>query len=154
MSSSQVFKSTLQAAEASLASAIAAHSHDPEQLLAILGDLKNHLTALGSLPSPVWNVVSDETMPERGIRVIAAEDSYVIGDCYYGSGGIVLKHTDDPGYMEEKRVVCWRYTRTEQPVPASMLPTYWQALPDVPVKPRGPFEFAHPLTPNAGSTPT
>lgn len=86
----------------------------------------------------VYHLVS-EVPPPSSIRVIAADDYYVIGDCYFGPASITIGLTGIPGYVEGQRNACWRHTKTEEPLESP--PKYWRELPDTPLQQPGPFDF-------------
>lgn len=73
-----------------------------------------------------------ETMTQEQIRVIGATKNIVVGDIYYGQGGIRFGDMLNPGYIEERQEKKWRYTQGDNAVSAHMQPTHWMPLPDLP----------------------
>jgi hypothetical protein len=80
----------------------------------------------------------DVKMPEKRIRVIAAQDKFVIGDCFFGRGDITIGMVDSEGYLEAQAVECWRYTHGGDPVKEHLQPTKWMDLPDADVNSAAP----------------
>lgn len=88
----------------------------------------------GALPAEWRDVAIDPPVPR--IRVILAEGDFVIGDCFFGAGSVKAGLASNPDYVAERAFPCWRYTETENALPAHYKPSKWQPL---------------PLPPNAGS---
>lgn len=68
-------------------------------------------------------------MPDHRIRVIAAHYEHTLGDCFFGSAGVMIGHCGIPGYQEERGIECWRYTNDGNAVPPHLQPTQWMELP-------------------------
>lgn len=76
----------------------------------------------------VWTILSDR-MPEKRIRVLAAQNDFVVGDCFYGAADVCIGDCDKPGYLEERAIECWRYTEGGRAVAEHLQPTQWMSLP-------------------------
>lgn len=73
-------------------------------------------------------------MPPERIRVIAADDLFIIGDCFYGecspvSGKVYNEFFDSFEPIPRAREKLWRYTQTEHPAEGVV---YWTPLPEIP----------------------
>lgn len=81
-----------------------------------------------------WILVS-ENPPEKRIRVIGAQEGFIIGDIYFGHASRRLVWSIErkdyiifPNWEKET----WRYSHSEEEIPIYNFPKYWTPLPDSP----------------------
>lgn len=105
--------------------------------------LLNELRRMLDDPAALWTALAEGTH-ESGIRYIGASGSHILGDVFYGRGGLTVGRMGEEGYGERQMVECWRYSASREQVEGHLPLTHWQELPDSPVPPKTyePFIFS------------
>lgn len=77
---------------------------------------------------PEMNRVAD-ILPENDVRVIAARDDFIVGDCTISTGNILIEKMACPEYAKQVEISAWRYSQSLDLVPENLTPNQWTPLP-------------------------